>query len=239
MSDVTEHEDDQTTILTDENRQNDPDDDATEEEAGLTELQVDIEEATRRFNERFPPTELRGNVTTRRSEGYVDPLTSMAEDVISLPAVSDPSQLTPYVSGARSVDTPARPPAVAPITRPASRAARARPLLTTPRTVTLSAPTAPSMLASGTTPRVLNPRSHLTSALRGPTRQASSSQQLTFDLTTPSRRSRNEFIRAAVRQSIGTAQPKADTFADTKDDKVKDREIKKRELNSDPTGPIR
>ena len=85
MSDVTEHEDDQTTILTDENRQNDPDDDATEEEAGLTELQVNIEEATRRFNERFPPTELRGNVTTRRSEGYVDPLTSMAEDVISLP----------------------------------------------------------------------------------------------------------------------------------------------------------
>ena len=130
MSDVTEHEDDQTTILTDENRQNDPDDDVTEEEAGLTELQVNIEEATRRFNERFPPTELRGNVTTRRSEGYVDPLTSMAEDVISLPAVSDSSQLTPYVSGARSVDTPVRTPAVAPITRPVSRTARSLILLT-------------------------------------------------------------------------------------------------------------
>ena len=230
MSDVTEHEDDQETILTDEGRHPDLADDATEEEVGLDELQVNIEEATRRFNERFPPTELRGNVTTRRSEGITDPLTSIADDLLSLPAIAEPTQLTPYMSGARSVDTPARTTVVPPIAR------SSRPTLATPGASRL---VAPSRLASGTTPRVLNPQRRLTSALRGTqSRQGGSTQQLTFDLATPSRRSRNEFIRAAVRQSIGTAQPTAESFADTKDDKVKERDVRKRELNSDSTGPI-
>ena len=59
-----------------------------------------------------------------------------------------------------------------------------------------------------------------------------------FRLTEPQTRTQNAFIRAGLRQSVGSVQPKEKLFEDTPDDKKKDEDLKRQQLKVTSLGPI-
>lgn len=59
-----------------------------------------------------------------------------------------------------------------------------------------------------------------------------------FHVDEPGSRTPNEFVRAALRQSIGTTQPDASTFVDAREKKAEEERKKKRQLQVRPTGPV-